>query len=242
MLHSVAASRVCPWHRDHRQNACQAAIRQSAYCRSGCRTFLTRDSHARLPRRACRRARQRAQGRCPWRCATSPGGVRPTVSRRDKARPGCVLALADGARGRTRTGKGVNPADFKSAASTISPPGRAPPRVYVSAGRWPRSGSARRICRLVHVVKTALDRLSSTSRNGHKKPRTARASAGRMFWRPRSELNRRTRICSPLHNHSATRPVTSPSIAPGAAFAFASAVKNETPQAGSVCSVMTPGA
>ncbi|MDB6163797.1 MAG: hypothetical protein JWL98_1229 [Xanthomonadaceae bacterium] len=26
-------------------------------------------------------------------------------------------------------------------------------------------------------------------------------------WRPRSELNRRTRICSPLHNHSATRPV-----------------------------------
>jgi hypothetical protein len=29
-----------------------------------------------------------------------------------------------------------------------------------------------------------------------------------MIWRPRSELNRRTRICSPLHNHSATRPVT----------------------------------
>ena len=27
-------------------------------------------------------------------------------------------------------------------------------------------------------------------------------------WRPGSELNRRTRICSPLHNHSATRPVT----------------------------------
>ena len=26
-------------------------------------------------------------------------------------------------------------------------------------------------------------------------------------WRPGSELNRRTRICSPLHNHSATRPV-----------------------------------
>ncbi len=27
-------------------------------------------------------------------------------------------------------------------------------------------------------------------------------------WRPRSESNRRTRICNPLHNHSATRPVT----------------------------------
>ena len=26
-------------------------------------------------------------------------------------------------------------------------------------------------------------------------------------WRPRSESNRRTRICSPLHDHSATRPL-----------------------------------
>lgn len=33
-------------------------------------------------------------------------------------------------------------------------------------------------------------------------------SGFRSFWRPGSELNRRTRICSPLHNHSATRPVT----------------------------------
>jgi hypothetical protein len=28
------------------------------------------------------------------------------------------------------------------------------------------------------------------------------------FWRPRPESNRRTRICSPLHHHSATRPET----------------------------------
>lgn len=27
-----------------------------------------------------------------------------------------------------------------------------------------------------------------------------------LFWRPGSESNRHTRICSPLHNHSATRP------------------------------------
>jgi hypothetical protein len=27
-------------------------------------------------------------------------------------------------------------------------------------------------------------------------------------WRPRPESNRRTRICSPLHDHSATRPET----------------------------------
>ena len=36
--------------------------------------------------------------------------------------------------------------------------------------------------------------------------RKSPAEAGLSVWRPRSELNRRTRICSPLHNHSATRP------------------------------------
>lgn len=41
-------------------------------------------------------------------------------------------------------------------------------------------------------------------RAGNKKPPTRRGSV----WRPGSELNRRTRICSPLHNHSATRPVS----------------------------------
>lgn len=30
------------------------------------------------------------------------------------------------------------------------------------------------------------------------------------IWRPRPESNRRTRICSPLHNHSATRPLPEP--------------------------------
>src|SRR6185437_6943450 len=29
-----------------------------------------------------------------------------------------------------------------------------------------------------------------------------------LYWRPGSESNRRTRICSPLHDHSATWPVT----------------------------------
>ena len=41
-------------------------------------------------------------------------------------------------------------------------------------------------------------------RGRKKKPRGARF----VEWRPGSELNRRTRICSPLHDHSATRPVT----------------------------------
>src|SRR5690606_4335041 len=35
-----------------------------------------------------------------------------------------------------------------------------------------------------------------------------RASPAGRDWRPGSESNRRTRICSPLHDHSATRPVT----------------------------------
>ena len=34
------------------------------------------------------------------------------------------------------------------------------------------------------------------------------SSGWRRNWRPGSELNRRTRLCRPLHNHSATRPVT----------------------------------
>ena len=33
-----------------------------------------------------------------------------------------------------------------------------------------------------------------------------RREPGVLVWRPGSELNRRTRICSPLHDHSATRP------------------------------------
>jgi len=56
-----------------------------------------------------------------------------------------------------------------------------------------------------------------TSLPGQKSPAYAGLLA---FWRPRSELNRRTRICSPLHNHSATRPDDVPqSITPAAAIA-----------------------
>lgn len=35
---------------------------------------------------------------------------------------------------------------------------------------------------------------------------------GISIWRPGSESNRRTRICSPLHDHSATRPEACHSI------------------------------
>ena len=36
----------------------------------------------------------------------------------------------------------------------------------------------------------------------------ARIARALLFWRPGSESNRRTRLCRPLHDHSATRPVT----------------------------------
>ena len=57
------------------------------------------------------------------------------------------------------------------------------------------------------------------------------AVASSWYWRPGSELNRRTRICSPLHNHSATRPMaTAPDWRnPGA---FSRRLQNKTPHAG----------
>ena len=62
----------------------------------------------------------------------------------------------------------------------------------------------------------------------------------RCNWRPRSELNRRTRICSPLHNHSATRPIAAGlfHIACGAACRETGLLKNKPRQAG----VREPGA
>src|SRR5690606_39991445 len=50
----------------------------------------------------------------------------------------------------------------------------------------------------IHICTSATD-------HNEKAPREAGLSG--IAWRPGSELNRRTRICSPLHNHSATRPV-----------------------------------
>ena len=61
--------------------------------------------------------------------------------------------------------------------------------------------------------------------------RMEEAVASSWYWRPGSELNRRTRICSPLHNHSATRPMaTAPDWRnPGA---FSRRLQNKTPHAG----------
>ena len=68
-------------------------------------------------------------------------------------------------------------------------------------------GNRRRRWRLTASAGHAPD--STNYRRANKTPRMKNSSSGALvfiIWRPRSELNRRTRICSPLHNHSATRP------------------------------------
>ena len=72
----------------------------------------------------------------------------------------------------------MRPGDFKSPASTGFAT-RALHAVGYGSGACRNSGTARH-----------------------------RARRGRVAWRPGSESNRRTRICSPLHDHSATWPVT----------------------------------
>ncbi len=43
----------------------------------------------------------------------------------------------------------------------------------------------------------------------YRRQQKTRRSGLSQYWRPGSESNRRTRLCRPLHDHSATRPVTS---------------------------------
>ena len=92
-----------------------------------------------------------------------------------------------GARSRNRTGMGLPPADFKSDAST---------------NFATRAGSASPHVRAFPMIRA-----------GNKKRPRERACSGETSsdeagWRPGSESNRRTRLCRPLHDHSATRPVT----------------------------------
>ena len=59
-------------------------------------------------------------------------------------------------------------------------------------------------------ARTSLIRINSTHPLPLSKKKNGPRSAGRLLeamWRPGSELNRRTRLCRPLHDHSATRPV-----------------------------------
>lgn len=125
------------------------------------------------------------------RCAL-PGRIAPpcTVASRvnpDTPAQGEALQEAKaahvGARSRNRTDMMLPSRDFKSLASTSFA-----------------------IRAAMHVAASAVQRNYRRNRNpGRSRDFDVRWISDRI-WRPRSELNRRTRICSPLHNHSATRP------------------------------------
>src|SRR5690606_28450579 len=80
-------------------------------------------------------------------------------------------------------------------------------RVGVTAGA--RGGTRTRTTLRSADFKSAASTDSATRAGApmvHQKQKS-RHCAGICVWRPGSELNRRTRLCRPLHNHSATWPV-----------------------------------
>ena len=113
-------------------------------------------------------------------------------------------------------------------------------------------GHSPRPCRALAAVRTFHSRaaaapvgqLLDNANPGLQKQKAPRSKklggAWTCNWRPRSELNRRTRICSPLHNHSATRPIAAGlfHIACGGACREMGRLKNKPRQAG----VREPGA
>lgn len=127
----------------------------------------------------------------------------------------CSSETVLGARSRNRTGMALRPADFKSDASTSF-------AIRANAGIACLS------------LRGNGNRRSAPHADCAEKENRHEAGFMCIRWRPGSELNRRTRICSPLHNHSATRPM---------AIArdwrnhgtISSALQNKTPRTG-LCS------
>ncbi len=154
-----------------------------------------RTPERRLARRSGRQARMQARHHA--RIAAAAGGPahhpRPQPARRASATEGASH----------RTGGSI------PAARSESSRGGARLRGCGGQGRTTRAGSARerrsrpagRAPRRARVIEPAV-RSSSKIRIEPRRRSTKR------LWRPGSESNRRTRICSPLHNHSATWPVT----------------------------------
>lgn len=147
--------------------------------------------------------------------ATQPGDIRSdelVAEWQEQAHEiaGCLsYALhMNGARDRNRTGMASRPADFKSDAST---------NFATRANGWH--------CPTAWIV----DRNENARKRGRPAIRLSQSILRR--WRPGSELNRRTRLCRPLHNHSATRPVGLCSLTE----ATASYRSNETPSTGVSC-------
>ncbi len=99
-----------------------------------------------------------------------------------------VAVAGSSARGGGRTRMALRPRDFKSLA-------------YTSFATRARGVACLTAARLQADAKKPAKRPVSGQ------PAHVRAR-NREGWRPGSELNRRTRLCRPLHDHSATRPVT----------------------------------
>ncbi len=129
-------------------------------------------------------------------------------------------------------GAGLEPArlaaaNFKSAASTVPPSGpraKVPPCPTRSKPNAPNRARFLERAALPQAGPGVLEASASPrprpcpKRRARMHSRSRRHSGPSSWTRPGSESNRRTRLCRPLHDHSATRPVTGCMIlAPGMA-------------------------
>ena len=142
-----------------------------------------------------------------WSCRTEPrpGGGRPRRARHGWRAP--------------ESGQGEHGPFARHCRAPVRTPGALRRAGHPLADALTEGKAAYRH-RDVATLRSPHERPASTSslrRRAKKNPGRGRDSSGtvaprpercrmRRNWRPGSELNRRTRICSPLHNHSATRP------------------------------------
>lgn len=93
-----------------------------------------------------------------------------------------------------------------AACSTAELPGNGRECFALKLSPEPVSRSEKTAIRCRRFVRAHLGSRQA-GKDGTRNP-SCRLNGG--IWRPRPESNRRTRICSPLHNHSATRPLPEP--------------------------------
>ena len=144
-----------------------------------------------------------------------------------ESKPDRVLAHDDRVQGDSRTT--TNPGSVSTRNARALPRDAETgtvitlPVVYSSRGeiraRFPRIHDARYArgnarVRLRHAAEHSIEMRAKRTRGAFAGARSvsfAKADSPHRTareWRPGSELNRRTRLCRPLHNHSATWPVT----------------------------------
>ncbi len=102
---------------------------------------------------------------------------------------------SNGARGRNRTGITARSRDFKSLVSTS----------FTTRAETDRCRTKRSCGRSITTSRHILP-LSCRIQSGSGSDGVAASAIGTGKWRLRPESNRRTRICSPLHDRSATQP------------------------------------